>query len=51
MHTVVMTGYTDTVVYVNDPVDVEPNKKLERESFKAAWDQMGKQAAVVLSEH
>jgi uncharacterized protein YvpB len=43
-HSVVMTGYDDQYVYINDPMDTEPNKKVNRADFEQAWEQMGRQA-------
>ncbi len=45
-HSVVVTGFDAASVYINDPLDGArgKNKKLNRASFRAAWEQMGKQA-------
>ncbi|GGE63321.1 C39 family peptidase [Priestia taiwanensis] len=43
-HSVVMTGYDDEYVYINDPLDKEMDKKVPRKQFEEAWVQMGKQA-------
>jgi len=43
-HSVVVTGYDDAYVYINDPYANKPNRKLDRVSFEKAWKQMGSQA-------
>jgi uncharacterized protein YvpB len=36
-HSVVMTGYDDKSVYINDPLADELNKKVNRHDFEEAW--------------
>lgn len=47
-HAVLLTGYDENFVYFNDPLDKIKNKKADRESFEAAWIQMGSQAITYL---
>ncbi|OPA24276.1 hypothetical protein BHL53_14355 [Bacillus cereus] len=46
-HSVVITGYDEEYVYVNDPLKKEKNRKLNRENFEKAWIQMGRQAMTI----
>lgn len=43
-HAVLLTGFDEDFVYFNDPLYEIKNKKSDREAFKAAWIQMGRQA-------
>lgn len=45
-HSVVITGYDQNYIYVNDPYGVK-NRKVDRTDFIKAWDQMGQQAIVI----
>lgn len=42
-HSVLVTGFDDKNVYVNDPLG-DKNDKLPKEEFVAGWEQFGKQA-------
>lgn len=47
-HSVLLTGFDREYVYFNDPLVNIANHKTNRESFKAAWEQLGKQAVTYL---
>lgn len=47
-HSVVITGYDPTTILVNDPLAGAANRRLPRAAFRAAWEQMGKQAIVIM---
>lgn len=46
-HSVVITGYSEDHVYLNDPLADEPNISVNRKDFEDAWKQMGSQAISV----
>ncbi|PFA86230.1 C39 family peptidase [Bacillus cereus] len=51
-HSVVITGYTDDSVYINDPLAEMSNKVVNRKQFEESWIQMGSQAiSIRLSEY
>ncbi|WP_018132228.1 C39 family peptidase [Effusibacillus pohliae] len=43
-HAVLLVGYDDQHVFVNDPLDGSAGKAVDRNSFTTAWEQLGKQA-------
>ncbi len=45
-HSVVITGYNQTSIFVNDPFGYK-NRQADRNSFEKAWQQMGSQAVVI----
>jgi uncharacterized protein YvpB len=49
-HSVVIVGYDETYVYVNDPLETGPRTAHPRKQFEPAWVQMGKQAISLLPE-
>lgn len=48
LHSVIITGYDENNIYINDPLHSEPNKKVNREDFQKAWEQMGQQAVTII---
>jgi uncharacterized protein YvpB len=46
-HSVVITGFDENNIYINDPLNPEANRKKARADFKAAWEQMGSQAITI----
>lgn len=44
MHSVIITGYDEKYVYVNDPLHSKPNRAVPRKQFEEGWVQMGSQA-------
>lgn len=49
LHSVVLTGFDKDNVYINDPLTVSKNKRISRDNFKKAWEQMGNQAVAIVS--
>ncbi|MCE5170953.1 C39 family peptidase [Paenibacillus profundus] len=47
-HSLVVTGYDDKYVYVNDPLG--RRDRVERKAFQRGWEQMGSQAITYLPE-
>lgn len=47
-HSVVVVGYDQNFVYINDPLASNPRKGVPRAQFEQAWEQMGKQAITIL---
>jgi uncharacterized protein YvpB len=43
-HSVLVTGYDDNYIYINDPLYHKANRAVKKSEFIAAWIQMGKQA-------
>ena len=49
-HAVVITGYSNGYVYINDPLKSNKNIKVNKAEFVEAWTQMGSQAVVIYKE-
>ncbi|MBT2680827.1 C39 family peptidase [Bacillus sp. ISL-35] len=49
-HSVLITGYDDKYIYFNDPITGLKNRKEPYNSFEEAWEQMGKQAIIILPD-
>ena len=50
-HAVVVTGYSDQHVYINDPLKSKQNIKVDKKEFIEAWIQMGSQAVAIHKEY
>lgn len=50
LHSVVISGYDKENVYFNDPLSNTKNRKMNKEEFKKAWEQMGNQAVVIVNK-
>ncbi|MGY0694908.1 C39 family peptidase [Virgibacillus sp. FSP13] len=46
VHSVVITGYNEKSIYINNPYG-QKNQKVNRKNFEQAWKQMGSQAIVI----
>ncbi|HOQ15832.1 MAG TPA: C39 family peptidase [Defluviitaleaceae bacterium] len=44
LHAVVITGYDENNIYLNDPFYNQKNIKVNKERFKESWNQLGRQA-------
>nr|WP_308281774.1 C39 family peptidase [Bacillus mycoides] len=47
-HSVLLTGYNDQYVFINDPLDMEKNKRIDKQDFEEAWVQLGRQALTII---
>ncbi|WP_379971244.1 C39 family peptidase [Ectobacillus sp. sgz5001026] len=47
-HSVVIVGYDNNNVYVQDPLADGPKSAIPRDNFEKAWEQMGKQAIAII---
>ena len=48
LHCVVLTGFDDKHVYINDPYGYDQNVPYDRNGFEKAWKLMGSQAVVIV---
>ncbi|WP_069999897.1 C39 family peptidase [Cellulosilyticum sp. I15G10I2] len=47
-HAVVITGFDQNNIYINDPLYGKPNRIIEKVSFQKSWEQMGHQAVTIV---
>ena len=47
LHSIVVTGFDEQYIYINDPLSNIKNKKTNRSDFQKAWEQMGNQAIII----
>lgn len=47
LHSVVMTGFDEQYIYINDPLSTQVNRRLNKTEFQKAWEQMGNQAIII----
>jgi len=43
-HSVLLTGYDQSNIFIHDPLYHKPHRKLDMNKFIASWEQMGRQA-------
>lgn len=48
LHSVLVTGYDDEHIYLNDPYGYERNVACDRDGFEKAWKLMGSQAVTIV---
>ncbi|MDF2608114.1 MAG: peptidase family protein [Bacillales bacterium] len=47
-HSVLITGFDQQYIYINDPLYFRPNRKVNKLNFIKGWQQLGKQAITYL---
>lgn len=47
-HVVLLVGYDDQFVYINDPLTGEKARKVNKQNFIKSWEQLGRQAVSIM---
>lgn len=49
IHSVLVTGFNEESIFINDPLHATKNRPIDIENFKKAWEEFGKQAIALTS--